>query len=106
VRKGIADFVAVSSQSALSGGCRAVDLETGDRVHVNLAPFIGAAVRCRDSILCTVLAVDHQQVQVMTEPPYRELVMWVASSWIEDRAKKKRPLPHFAGAGPSGVDTW
>ena len=53
-------------------------LETGDRVQVNLAPFIGAAARCRDSILCIVVAVDDQQVQVRTEPPCRELVLWVA----------------------------
>jgi hypothetical protein len=84
-----------------------VDLETGDRVHVNLAPFIGAAVACHDTVLCTVLTLDDDRVQVRTEPPYRELVLWVASSWIEGRAKKKRPAPHFVGAGrQSGVDTW
>ncbi len=66
-----------------------MDLETGDRVQVNLAPFIGAADRCRDSILCTVLAVHEGRVQVRTEPPYRELVLWVASSWVEGRARKK-----------------
>jgi hypothetical protein len=84
-----------------------VELETGDRVQVNLAPFIGAAVRCRDTVLCTVLALDDEQVQVRTEPPYRELVMWVASSWVEGRAKRNRPVPRFAGAGrQTGVDTW
>jgi hypothetical protein len=107
MRKGIDDSVALLSQSALSGGSRVVDLETGDRVQVNLAPFIGAAARCRDSILCTVLAVDDDQVQVRAEPPYREVVLWVASSWVEGRAKKKRPAPHFAAAGrQSGADTW
>ena len=84
-----------------------MDLETGDRVHVNLDPFIGAAVRCRDAVLCTVLAMDDEKVQVRTEPPCRELVLWVASSWIEGRAKKNRPVAHLAGAGrPSAADTW
>jgi hypothetical protein len=107
VCKGIADSVAVLRHSALSGGSKVVDLETGDRVRVNLAPFIGAAARCRDSILCTVLAVDDEQVQVRTEPPYRELALWVAPSWVEAHATKKRPTPHFAAAGQqSGVDTW
>ncbi len=84
-----------------------MDLEAGDRVQVNLAPFIGAAALCRDSILCTVLAVHQDEVQVRAEPPYREVVLWVASSWVEGRAKKKRPAPHFAAAGrQSGADTW
>jgi hypothetical protein len=84
-----------------------MDFETGDRVQVNLAPFIGAAARCRDSILCTVLAVHEGRVQVRTEPPYREVVLWVASSWVEGRAKKKRPAPHFAAAGRQAfADTW
>ena len=84
-----------------------MDLETGDRVQVNLAPFIGAAALCRDSIVCTVLAVHDGQVQVRTEPPFREVVLWVASSWVESRAKKKRPAPHFVGAGrQSSADTW
>jgi hypothetical protein len=107
MRKGIGDSVAVVSPSALSGGSWVVDFATGDRVQVNLAPFIGAAVPCRDSVFCTVLAVDDEQVQVRTEPPYREVVLWVASSWVEGRAKKKRPAPHFAAAGRQcGADTW
>ena len=70
-----------------------MELETGDRVQVNLAPFIGAAVRCRDAVLCTVLALDDEQVQVRIEPPYRELVMWVASSWVEGRARRVARFP-------------
>ena len=84
-----------------------MDLEAGDRVFVNLAPFIGAAAFCRDSVLCTVLTVHEDEVQVRTEPPYREVALWVATSWVEGRAKKKRPVAHFAAAGrQSDADTW
>ena len=83
------------------------DLAVGDRVEVNLAPFIGAAAPCHDSILCTVLMVHQHEVQVRTEPPCREVVLWVAPSWVESRAKKKRLTAHFAAAGRQcGNDTW
>jgi hypothetical protein len=107
MRKEIGDSVAALSQSALSGGSRVMDLEVGDRVQVNLAPFIGAASPCHESILCTVSAVHEGRVQVRTEPPYREVVLWVASSWVEGHARKKRPAPHFAAAGrQSFADCW
>ncbi len=60
-----------------------MDVQAGDRVLVNVAPFIGSVMRCDESIPCKVLAVDGAQVQVRVEPPYREVCLWLLSSWIE-----------------------
>ena len=59
---------------------------------VNVAPFIGSIVRCDDSIPCEVLAIDGVQVHVRVQPPYRDVSLWVLSSWIEGRLKQKREL--------------
>jgi hypothetical protein len=70
----------------------------GERVLVNVAPFIGSSRRCDDSIPCEVLAVDGQQVQVRVEPPYRDVSLWVLGSWIEGPLKYKRELLSTVGA--------
>jgi hypothetical protein len=69
-----------------------MDVRKGDRVLVNVAPFIGSIVRCDDSIPCEVLAIDGVQVHVRVQPPYRDVSLWVLSSWIEGRLKQKREL--------------
>ncbi len=55
----------------------------GDRVKVNLAPFIGSAMPSDQWIACEVLDVDGACVLVATEPPYRRVELWVLSTWIE-----------------------
>ena len=67
-------------------------LRKGDRVLVNVAPFIGSAIHCDDSIPCKVLAVEAAQVYVRVEPPYREVSLWVHSDWVEERLQQKREL--------------
>jgi hypothetical protein len=62
-----------------------MSIAKGDRVLVNLAPFIGSVLPSRESIPCTVLDVDGIQAHVRTEPPYREVVMWVLTSWIDSK---------------------
>lgn len=69
-----------------------MDVRKGDRVLVNIAPFIGSAMRCDDSIPCEVLAVDGAQTHVRVEPPYRDVSLWVLSSWIDGQLKQKREL--------------
>jgi hypothetical protein len=69
-----------------------MDARKGDRVLVNVAPFIGSALRCDDSIPCEVLAVDGSMVQVRVEPPYRSVSLWVLSSWIEEPLQEKQEL--------------
>jgi hypothetical protein len=58
-------------------------LQKGDRVLVNLAPFIGLMTRSKESIPCEVLGVNNLQVHVCTEPPYRQVSLWVPSHWID-----------------------
>jgi hypothetical protein len=55
----------------------------GDRVLVNVAPFIGSAMRCEESVACEVLEVNGPQVFVRAEPPCREVSLWIPSRWIE-----------------------
>jgi hypothetical protein len=69
-----------------------MDVRKGDRVLVNVAPFIGSAMRCDDSIPCEVLAVDGMRAHVRVEPPYRNVSLWVLSIWIDERPKQKREL--------------
>jgi hypothetical protein len=69
-----------------------MDIRKGDRVLVNVAPFIGSAMRCEDSVPCQVLAIEGLQTQVRVEPPYREVSLWVLSTWIDGRLDAKREL--------------
>jgi hypothetical protein len=60
-----------------------MNIQKGNRVLVNVAPFIGSWQRSKDSIPCRVLSVKESSIEVVTEPPYRELSLWVSPSWIE-----------------------
>jgi hypothetical protein len=62
----------------------------GDRVLVNLAPFIGSVRRSSDSVACEIVAVDDDQVQVRPEPPCRGLLLWVDVDWIERKLDTRR----------------
>ena len=67
-------------------------LKQGNRVLVNVAPFIGSAARHKESVPCEVLAVAGDQVQVRTESPYRSVTLWVASRWIEVPQRASREV--------------
>jgi hypothetical protein len=69
-----------------------MDIEKGDRVLVNVAPFIGSVMRSNESIPCEVLEVDGLQVHVRAEPPYRGVSLWILSSWIDGRPNQKCEL--------------
>ena len=69
-----------------------MQLQQGDRVLVNVAPFIGSILRSDESIPCEVLDVDGIQVQVRAEPPYRPVSLWVLSSWVDGRSRQKQEL--------------
>lgn len=60
-----------------------MNLQKGDRVLVNVAPFIGSIMRGDESVPCEVLDVDGLQVHVRTLWPYREVSLWILSSWID-----------------------
>ena len=74
-----------------------MDFQKGDRVLVNVAPFIGSIMRGDESIPCVVLDVNGLQVNVRAEPPYRGVSLWVLSSWIDDRPRQKRELLSSVG---------
>ena len=69
-----------------------MEIQKGDRVLVNVAPFIGSIMRSNESIPCEVVDVDGIQVHVRAEPPYRDVSLWVLSSWIDGRLQQKREL--------------
>ncbi len=69
-----------------------MDIEKGDHVLVNVAPFIGSIMRSSESIPCEVLDVDGIQVHVRAEPPYRGVSLWILSSWIDGRCQSEREL--------------
>ena len=60
----------------------------GDQVLVNLAPFIGSMRRCAEAIPCRVVAIDGPHVEIRTSDPYRELSLWIDSTWIDPCDKK------------------
>jgi hypothetical protein len=55
----------------------------GDRVLVNVAPFIGSARRSKESVPCAVAAVADTRIQVSAEAPYRSVTLWVDRKWID-----------------------
>ncbi len=63
-----------------------MNIQEGDRVLVNTAPFIGSTVRASQSIACEVLAISGLQVHVRAEPPCRCVSLWVLSDWVEGYA--------------------
>jgi hypothetical protein len=69
-----------------------MEIQKGDRVLVNVAPFIGSIMRSNGSIPCEVVDVDGIQVHVRAEPPYRDASLWVLSSWIDGRQQQKQEL--------------
>ena len=69
-----------------------MEIQKGDHVLVNVAPFIGSIMRSNESIPCKVLEVDGIQVHVRAEPPYRGVSLWILSSWIDGRTQQKQEL--------------
>jgi hypothetical protein len=69
-----------------------MEIQKGDHVLVNVAPFIGSIMRSHESIPCEILEVDGIQVHVRAEPPYREVSLWILSSWIDGRPQQKHEL--------------
>jgi hypothetical protein len=65
-------------------------LRKGDRVQVNLAPFIGSAVPSSQLIPCRVIDVRTAEVQVCPEPPCRAVGLWITSRWIEGQSQMGR----------------
>ncbi len=74
-----------------------MQVRKGDRVLVNVAPFIGSIMRGNESIPCEVIDVNGLQVQVRAEPPYREVSLWVLADWIDDRPRQKQELLAASG---------
>ena len=75
-----------------------MNIQKGNRVLVNVAPFIGSWQRSKDSIPCRVLSVKESTVEVATEHPYRELSMWVSPSWIEELLEPNLCRSHHVGS--------
>jgi hypothetical protein len=67
-----------------------MELNKGDRVLVNVAPFIGSVMRCEDSVACEILDVNGPHVFVRAQPPCREVSLWVPSRWVES-GQRQRP---------------
>jgi hypothetical protein len=72
-----------------------MEFRQGDRVQVNLAPFIGSRRRSRHSVPCRVLALCGACVEVEPEPPYRPLRLQVLPEWI-DASQAPEPRPSTA----------
>ncbi len=60
-----------------------MNVRVGNRVMVNLAPFIGSKVRSGQSIPCRVTAAEGDHLQVTSEFPYRSVTLWIPPRWIE-----------------------
>lgn len=60
-----------------------MNVHEGDRVLVNVAPFIASTRRQRSSVPCEVLQVDGGRLLISTQSPYRQVDMWVEECWID-----------------------
>lgn len=60
-----------------------MEIHPGDQLEVNLAPFIGSPIRSRHTVSCRAVAVREGLIQVIAEPPCREVEMWVEPRWVE-----------------------
>ncbi len=60
-----------------------MDVYKGDHVLVNVAPFIGSLRRNKQSVICEVLTVDGDEVEIRTLPPCREFNLRVERFWID-----------------------
>lgn len=59
-----------------------MDIHEGDRVIVNLAPFIGSSVPSKHVVTCRVITIHDETVEVATEPPYRSLKLEISRGWV------------------------
>ena len=71
-------------------------LHKGDRVLVNVAPFIASPRRNREAVPCDVLEADAMHVHVATRAPYRKIELWVEEHWI-DKVLRRHELLDVAG---------
>ena len=60
-----------------------MDIREGDHVLVNVAPFIGSLRRNKQSVICEVLAVDGDEVEIRTLPPCREFTLRIERFWLD-----------------------
>ncbi|MHB8866594.1 MAG: hypothetical protein ACYC6N_29900 [Pirellulaceae bacterium] len=60
-----------------------MNVHEGDRVLVNVAPFIASARRQQGSVPCKVLQVEAGRVLISTQSPYRQIDLWVEECWID-----------------------
>jgi hypothetical protein len=83
-----------------------MDIQKGDRVLVNVAPFIGSVMRLDESIPCEVLDVDGIQVHVRAKPPYRGASLWILASWVDGPIRKNQELVTSAAERNSVRPGW
>ncbi len=69
-----------------------MDIRCGDRVLVNLAPFIGATDPSHESVPCEILVVEGARVQVRPVFPYREMALWIDRTWVEGELTEQEEL--------------
>ena len=62
-----------------------MELQKGDHVRINVAPFIGSLRRNKQSVMCEVLDVEGDEVEVRTLPPYREIILRTARFWVDHK---------------------
>jgi len=60
-----------------------MDIREGDHLLVNVAPFIGSLRRNSQTVICEVLAVHGDEVEIRTLPPCREFTLRVERYWID-----------------------
>jgi len=60
-----------------------MEIRKGDHVFVNIAPFIGSVRRNKQAVACQVMAIDGDEVEICTLPPYREFTLRVERYWID-----------------------
>jgi hypothetical protein len=68
-----------------------MNIQEGDQVLVNLAPFIGSRRRSKEAIPCRVIAIDGPHIEISTHDPYRELSLWVERTWIDVDVAREAP---------------
>jgi hypothetical protein len=70
----------------------AMNIHEGDRVLVNVAPFIASTRRQNSAVACRVLRVDEGRVLVSTLAPARQFDLWVNDCWVDRVVERPREV--------------
>ena len=69
-----------------------MDIREGDHVLVNVATVLGSLRRNKQSVICEVLAIDGDEVEIRALPPCREFTLPHVERFSMNRESSSLPV--------------